>query len=261
MKSRIATLVAGAIAAGVLPAGQVDAAVLYSSSFNPPTYTSGALVSQDGWNQTGTTATNPVQVNVAGSNGSVVLGPTGQDVNHGLSTSITSGSVYYGADINLSAVQTGDYFLHFAASTTDTSTFVGRLFAQAATGGYVLGLTTGSGTPTYGTTVIPLNTTVRVIARYDLVPGTGNDTGALFVNPTGTTEGTPYAVATTVGTDATTIGSINFRQGGTSSSPSLTIDNLSVATTYAEVVPEPSSLVLLPAAGLLALRTRRRRTA
>src|SRR5439155_4460162 len=125
-----------------------------------------------------------------------------------------------------------------------------RTFFQASGSGFVMALGTSSGTtPTYGTTVEPFNTTIHILARYDFVAGAGNDTGALYVNPT-TVDGsgdTPYVTATTQGTDATSIDALALRQGGATSSPTLTVDNFRAFTVTP--VPEPSSLTLLGVAG------------
>jgi hypothetical protein len=57
---------------------------------------------------------------------------------------------------------------------------------------------------------------------------------------------------TTIGADATTISSVNLRQGNTNNAPTLTIDNILVA------IPEPSSAMLLGAMGILGVLRRRR---
>ena len=116
-----------------------------------------------------------------------------------------------------------------------------------------MALGTGSGTPTYGTTVLTFGTAYNILVRYDFVSGLANDTGALFINPT-TEDGSgdiAYVAATTTGTDATTIGSVNLRQGNASNSAGVTIDS----TTFS--IPEPST-ALLGALGVLAILRRRR---
>jgi hypothetical protein len=58
--------------------------------------------------------------------------------------------------------------------------------------------------------------------------------------------------ATTTGVDATTIGALALRQGGGTSSATLTVDNY-----RAFAVPEPGSMALLGVAGFALFRRRR----
>lgn len=241
-------LVAVAALALVGATSASEAAVVYSTDFNTPTYTSGALIGQDGWLITGTSVVNPLSV----SGGSVSLTTTGQDANRPFTPTITSGSAFLGVDANVTAAQaTGDYFIHLGDG--GTTNFYARVYARSATGGYVLGLATSSGTVTYGTTVVPFGTS-RIVAQYNFVAGAANDTASLFVN------GTSYGPGTTIGTDATTISSLNLRQGSASNAPTVNVDNIVVSTDFDSAnaaVPEPTSLGLLGAAGLMALRRRR----
>lgn len=237
-----------------------SASILYTNNFN--SLSDGNLVGQ-GFNQTGSSSTNPVKV----TSGTVALQDNGQDVNTALSSSVTAGhSVYVGLTINVASAATGDYFLHFAPTITDTNTQSARLFLQAATGGYVVGMAFGSTGATYGTTVLPFNTNEQVVFRYDIVSGATNDTAALYVNPTDSaTEGnnTTYMTAAnnSVSEPGQTFATVNFRQGAQNLAPFLTLDNLTVATTFAEAVPaaapEPASLGVLAAGGLLLLRRRK----
>lgn len=226
--------------------------VVYSTNFNSPTYSDGGLIGQDSWVITGTSVVNPINVANTASNGTVTLTTTGQDVRRAF-TAATSGSVYLKADITVGSAQTtGDYFLHLGDN--GASNFYARTFIKSTTGGFLMAVGTSSGTPTYGTTVLSLNTTYTILVRYDFVAGTGNDTGALFINPT-TADGsgdTAYVAATTVGTDASTISSVSLRQGTASNAPGVTIDNISVS------IPEPSGAAIIGSIGVLGLLRRRR---
>jgi len=226
--------------------------VIFSTGFDSPTYADGGLIGQDNWAITGTSVVNPIGVANVATNGTIPLTTNGQDVNHALDTSYTTGSIYFSVDITVSAAQaTGDYFLHFGDA--GTSNFYARTFIKSSGAGYVMAVGTSSGTPTYGTTVLPFNTMQTILVRYDFVSGATNDTGALFVNPT-TADGsgdTPYVAATTVGIDAASISTIRLRQGTAANAPTLVLDNLVVS------VPETSS-GLLGALGLLGLLRRRR---
>ena len=230
------------------------ATVVYSTDFNSPAYSDGGIIGQDGWAITLTSTINPINVANTGSNGSVSLATTGQDVRRSFTPTASSGSVYLKADITVGSAQTaGDYFLHL--SDGGTSNFYSRVYIKSSGTGFVMALGTSSGTAglVYGSTVLNFATAYTMLARYDFVAGAANDTGALFINPTNDdgVGNTPYVAATTIGTDAALFGTVALRQGTAASAPTVTIDNLVVS------VPEPDAAVL-GSIGLLALLRRRR---
>ena len=96
--------------------------------------------------------------------------------------------------------------------------------------------------------------TYTIVARYDIVAGPSNDTGALFVNPVNAygIGDTAYTPALTIGVDAGTISSVNLRQGGATSAPTVVVDNVSVA-----FIPTPGAAALLGLGGLVAAKRRR----
>jgi PEP-CTERM motif len=247
-----------------------SAAPVFGDNFD--SYAPGNLVGQGTWAQTGASVVAPIQV----SSGRVALGPTGQDAYSPLPggpiTLADGGNFYIGLTLNVSAAATGDYFLHFTPTVGDTTVFMDRVFVQATTGGYLLGWveTSGGTTPSYGSTVLSLGTDYRVVVAYHDVAGTLNDTGALYVNPftDPANEGgnTPYITKAWTSTSAEneTIASINLRQGGGTSGPTLTIEDLGASQTFSDVttftpVPEPTSLSLMGGFGLLAWALIRRR--
>ena len=84
----------------------------------------------------------------------------------------STGSVYLSFLVNISAVQTGDYFIALSASYSQTN-YYARVFVKAVTGGYNIGLSKSNETPqVYGSTVLPLNTTNLVIVKYTFNPTT-----------------------------------------------------------------------------------------
>jgi PEP-CTERM motif len=262
--SRLALIFAAVVLIGQTQSASAQV-ILYSTNFNAPTYVDGPLNTnidtitpgQDGWLNTSGGGTNNISVSNSASNGFVSLTTNGQDVRHLFNVGpITSTSVFFDADITVTAAQaTGDYALHF--SDGGTSLFYGRTYIRSSGSGFVMALGTSSGTAVnYGATELVFGQTYHILTRYDFVAGTGNDTGALFINPT-TMDGsgdTPYVLATTIGLDAASINAIALRQGGATNSATLTVDNFRAFSP----VPEPSSLALAGLAGA-ALWFRRRR--
>jgi len=268
-------ILTGSLALAFVQAAAAQPVVLYTTNFNSPTYTDGPLNNvdpnsttapgQDNWLNTSSGATgsflNPISVSNTATNGIVSLTTNGQDVRRQF-TAVNSGSVFFDADVTVTAAQAaGDYALHFTDG--GTSAFFGRTFIRSSGTGFQLGISRAATVTnlTYGTTVLPFNTPLHLLVRYDLVPGLTNDTAALYVNPStmdGSTD-TPYATAFSEGTDATSIAAIGLRQGALANSATLTVDNLRVFSEAA--VPEPSSLALLGVAGVAAAVRRRKKAA
>jgi trimeric autotransporter adhesin len=255
------------------PAAAQTPNYLYQTTFSSPTYTDGVINSttttltvpgQDGWVLSSGTA-NLISVSNTASNGLVSLTNNGQDLQRPFDGAqiVTTGSVFFKADINVSAAQaTGDYFMHFTDGTTGG--FFARTYIRSATAGkFTMALGTSSGTAvTYSTTELDIGTTYTILSRYDFVAGgTTNDTGALYINPTSVdgSGDTPYITATTIGTDAGSIRAIAMRQGTTTNAPSLTLDNIDVFTVVP--VPEPLTVTGLGLAFIAAGAAIRRRRA
>jgi hypothetical protein len=234
-----------AVVAASLAAANANAInILYSTTFTSPTYVNGALAGQDGWAAHSGAGTNPQTVANAATTGTVSLTTSGEDDNHTYNA-ITSGSIWLAADFTVTAAQaTGDYFIHLGDGTA--SIFNARIYAKSSGAGYVMAMGTGAGTPTYGSTVLNFGTEYKLLARYDIVPGTTNDTGALFINPTDPlgTGDTPYVAASLVGIDAVKMAAVYMRQGSAGSAATVTVDNITVS------VPEPATMALAAIGGL-----------
>jgi PEP-CTERM motif len=263
-----AAIVAAAAIAGAASQSQAAITVLGSANFNAPTYSDGVLnagtdtttAGQDGWLNTSGGGTNNITVSNSATNGSVALTTSGQDVRRFFDggATVTSGSIFFEADITVSAAQaTGDYFMHLGDGTT--TVFNARTYIKSSGSGFVMALGTGAGTPTYGSTVLSFGTTYHVLGRYDLVTGLANDTGALYIDPTSVdgSSDTPYVAATTVGIDATTFAAMYLRQGTAGSAATLTLDNFEAFTEPA-ATPEPASLGVLALGGMALLARRRK---
>jgi hypothetical protein len=215
-------------------------------------YTDGNLVGQNGWTQTGTTATVAQTV----SNGVVVLpsGATGQDTWNAFSSAVdtTVSGNYLLTTINFTLTNapsaSGDYFFHLSSPTNTTSNFYQRLFARSAVGGFQLGLSGNSAAASsaFGSTVLSLDTAYEVVIKWDFIEGTLNDLMTVYVDPTDPiiTNNTAYVSTNWINTEPTTLAAANLRIGGSSSTPGVLVDSIEV-----QLVPEPSTYALLALAG------------
>ena len=181
----------------------------------------------------------------SGIGGHATFSGTSQDVNRSF-TAITSGTVYGSALVNLSAVGSGNYFLHF-----NTGGFRARIGAQDDGNGNILfGIGTSSSTLTYGTTLYNLNTTYLLVFSYEIATGISNLHVLSAVTPT--EPATPEA--TNTGSTGTAIDAIAFRQS--SNIPALAIDGVRVATSWNEIMnnsstPNPSLTITSPSDGAI----------
>ncbi len=231
------------------------ATVLFSDNFN--SYGNGPLITVSGgvWsNHSGTLG----EVDVL--NGAVVLTENeSEDVNALIAGGpYSSGVLYYSMLVNFSALPSfaaGGYFAHFKDSGTG---FRARLFVTttgAASGMYRLGINNGS-TPV--NVIFPADLSLgswhQAVVRYDL----SNVSTTLWVDPL--QESDPSVTATDSVT-ALQVTAIALRQSRTSSTGmgTLSVDNVLVATSFVEVVPEPSGLLLFGLTGFLIVRGLRRR--
>lgn len=229
--------------------------IVFSDDFNKA---NGALVgttpniSTGNWTQTGTATNNPIQI----SSNAVAMGTTGQDTYAAFSTPLPhqdGTTLHTSMDINVSAAQTGDYFSHLSDPVGTTSFFFQRLGASASGAGYVLQLAVtggGSAATTSGTTVLNFNQTYHVDEYWTFVSGATNDTFEVKV------DNASYLSKTwdSTNSEPTAISAANFRQGGATSSATLSVDNLQVE------VPEPGTLGLTAIFLLIGIgRSRRKR--
>ncbi|MEK7707990.1 MAG: PEP-CTERM sorting domain-containing protein [Verrucomicrobiota bacterium] len=248
-----------------------QATVIFSENFN--SYANGNLTNQGPWLQTAAAA-NPVQV-ANGNSGKVASLFTGQDVYAAFGSpynpyTIADGTSFYiGLTLNVSAATAGgDYFLHVTPSAGNSSAFFERFFVKSSGSGFVLGYLETSGTGgviNYGSTVWSFNTDYRAVIAYNAVAGTVNDTASVYVNPTdylvqGNNAAEISDLWTTVFSETNKVAAINLRQGGSTTAATLSVDDIFVGTTFADVsaAPEPSSIALV-GLGLLALSFIRRR--
>lgn len=190
----------------------------------------------------------------------VINDSAGDDDSAALLASVNSGAIYASLIVNgdaadISSGTAGDYFATFLNSIGNQD---GRLFAAkpaaAATGTYRLGVTSNT-TGTANEVFYPLDLVAGAnhlaVLRFDFT----TKKTTLWVDPTleSDTSVDSLESITTPGTFTAFL----LRQNGTTSMGDYFLDNLKIATTFAEVVPEPASLMLL-ALGAIPLMRRRR---
>jgi hypothetical protein len=249
------------------------AAVYISDDFS--TFANGNLVGQNSWAQgPGASATLPLQV----ASGLVVIpgaqAADNQDAYKNVGAGIPqpgSGTTTVYVALSL-AVQSApgvppfaspSYFLALTTAIGGGGFANFRLTAEDNGGGtYILGArVTGQGTDpfTFGGGALTYGVTNEIVIEADMSQG-GNSSMRVFVNPINLLS--PYLTHPMgVGaTDPTGIGSLNISQfaSATVGNVGATIDHLIVADTFGEVIPEPSTVVLvgMSLVGMLALRRR-----
>ena len=222
----------------------VQADVLYQYDFN----TDGSMTNSPNWRAYSGpdgSATNAGGVGWFGG-GTEDLGPTNAYASQ-------SGQVYLGIDLDVrEGGSDGQYILGFM---TGNGVMSGRMFiTMTGASTYNLGLSGDSGTPTYYTTDLNLNTEYRIVLGYD----NSVDEHTLWVNPLTSEEATPDLVITEA--VASSPNGVFFRQSTTwgADLASWSVDNLVVASDFANaVVPEPGTLGFI-SMGMLALLARRK---
>lgn len=165
----------------------------------------------------------------SGIGGHATYSGTSQDVNRAF-TEVSSGTVYGSALVNLGAVDSGNYFMHF-----NSGGFRARVGAQDDGSGNILfGIGASSSTLTYGTTPYSLNTTYLLVFSYEIATGTCNLHILSAVTPTEPA----MPEATNTGSTGTAINAIAFRQS--SNIPALAVDGVRVATSWNEIMNNSS---------------------
>jgi len=164
--------------------------------------------------------------------GSITIGnPGGEDVNKSF-PEITSGTLYFSALVNFSAVSSGDYFFHLMPRDPYPAPFSGRTGAKDNGSGKILfGIGATSSTLNYGTTAYDLNTTYLIVASFNLDTGVSN----LHVLSSALSEEPSDPEATSVGSGGYALTNIAIRQDN-SDGPTGTIDGVRVANTWSAIM-------------------------
>ena len=212
-------------------------------------YTAGDVLTSHGWTVSSGGGTNPLTVTSNGltfpnyasvSGNSLPLTTSGED-DYKSFTAASSGSVYLSFMMKVSGAKTGDYFLGLSPSTTQTNYYM-RIHLKSTTNGYLIGLSKNnekSGGNVYGTTVLKFDTTYVVVAKHTFsTTSTTDDAETIYVfnNALPATEpSTAEILNYTAGTitDPTDLGYITIRQGSSSSAPTLVLDGIRIASSWA----------------------------
>jgi hypothetical protein len=186
----------------------------------------------------------------------VAVGSGAEDVEMDFGTTISSGTAYLGIDINVSDASASDYVLGFRAS----GSLVARLFLDDVSGGYVIGVnnggTGGGSAGAFGSTVLSLNTTYRIVLSFDR-----DEVVKAWINPTASSEASPEVSYTNTNTAVQNPDAFFFRQGGAwdNGEAAWTADNLKVSTAFVDSIPEPTTLAaVIGGLGLMGILRRRR---
>ena len=116
--------------------------------------------------------------------------------------------------------------------------------AAFSASGYSLGLSQNATAEVVSESVLSYGANYSVVLGFDFTSGLST----LWIDTTSITD---TNITTSAVDSANDISAFAFRQGASSPDQEITIDNLIVATTFAEVVPEPGTYALL--AGMFAL--------
>jgi len=214
--------------------------------------TAGARLTDNGWTAHGGAGTNAVTVSSPGLDfsGLFAVGNTASMTNSGEDVSkvfapngIATGAVYASCLVNVSAARTGDYFLHLGPVILG-SAFAGRIYVQASGAGFKLGLSKGAlaanTSASYTSATYSFGQTLFLVLKYEFKPSTNDDIVSLFVNPTvASTEPTTATLTDANSTDFANMGTLALRQGTAANAPTLRVDYLRVATTWANATNAP----------------------
>lgn len=173
--------------------------------------------------------------------------------------------LYASFSVSFTALPTdpgGSYFAHFKSSAA--SEFYGRIWAGSE--GSALSLRISSESANNGVDAVKWGQLLTLGVTYSVVTRLNVDTGAttLWVNPL--TEASPSVTSTDTWGFAGEIEAFALRQGTTQPTGGVvggfgdvTVDNLTVGTTFASVIPEPNGIFALGALTLGCWSLRRRR--
>lgn len=262
--------------ASIYPSLNSQASPLYQDGFN---YTAGDQLGTASTTPPWTGTPNPNSVIGSGNltySGLQDLGGNDLILNSGasqgapesaaLSSSITTGSVYYSFLVQCTSLPSANTYLTALTpaskpgpngNTTDALDF----YARNSGSGWEVGLRTSAGSATFGSTVLSLNTTYLVVLEY-----TFNGSATLYLDPTAGGSQPAATLTQTPTSWVTDVSDVGFKAQTATTIGNFLFDNMMVGTTWADVTPvptatpEPGTLALsgLGVIGLIAARRLRR---
>jgi len=206
-------------------------------------YTTGALLTDNGWTAISAGGTNAIAVTTPGlvfpdyagsgiGNAAHMPGVAGEDDTKPLSSSVTSGSLYGSFMMSvISATTAGDYFFALRSSTNAHNSRVS--LRSDGLGGFNIGLSnTGATVPVYASGSYTFNTTYLVVVKYEFIAGPANDLISLFIFDSSLPllEPTPLIGPTTGFTETADLTTILLRQGGSTTAPNVVVDGIYAET-------------------------------
>lgn len=254
------------IAAVVLTLGSFtsksSATILFSENFN--TYSNGTLgAATNGSNVKWTRTSGSAGDELISSNRLLMNDDNGDDAEAALTSTVNTGSIYASFSLVGDAADTasgsaGDYFFTFLNTGNNQ---YGRIFAAKPSGTAstkfrigVSNLSTGTANEVFTANDMTAGNIYTIVVRFDF---TSKQT-TVWVDPLSeaSTSATANVLADAIATPGT-FDSFLLRQGTSGSAGDYALDNLLVATTFAEVIPEPTSLATIALVGGMLLARRR----
>ena len=159
-------------------------------------------------------------------------------------TSTTTGTIYYSFIMNINSMAgvtdaNGGYFAALGSSTTNLGATLWTKRIDDVSFNLGIEVRTAAGaTTTYGTTAYVTGQPYFVVVGYTLGDSTiaSDDTVNLWVNPTiGAAQPAATVTDSHLGTDLSAISTFLLRQDSTTETPSLSVDELRIGTTWAQV--------------------------
>jgi hypothetical protein len=147
-------------------------------------------------------------------------------------TATTAGTVYYSFLMNITDmtnVTTDLTETYFAGLTDDTKSYMARLFVKKNGTQYQLGFDSASTTTNYDATLRNVSDVVLVVMGYDFA---ANKLSAWFNPDLSTFTALTPATLVNTPTAIVNLGGFILRQDGAASTPTITIDELKISTTF-----------------------------
>lgn len=219
-------------------------------------YSSGDPITDHGWTSFSGGTTNPITVTspglsfpqypLSGIGNSITMATNGQDVYKPLSDQIDSTgseniSVYLSFMVNVTSAQTGDYFIAFLPSNSNTF-YSGRVHARSSNGNLNFGITKGGASDTSSSIWTSQNfttdATYLIVLKYMIVSGGNNDIVSLFIldGEVPSSEPVPsVGPLTFASNDPGNIGRVALRQGISNRAPIVSVDGIKVTKTWEQI--------------------------